>query len=536
MTFGQSQDMFSAAFDNSLQFITLLTQEGRIISVNKAALNLYLYNEIDVIGKKAWEIPWWSYDADTQNRLKEGILAACRGEDVLFEVAYPATGGNNRLFEFSIQPIKNPEGTVICLSMEVVNFTGVEEMESLLREREEKYRTVVENSLVGVYIVQNGLFRYVNKRLCKMIGYSEEEIVDKLSPMDLIVPEDKKIPGENFRRRLSDEGDTIEYELRVIRKDGEVVFLKIFGNFMLFHGLPAISGTIIDITGYKKLCEALRQSEAKYRNIFENAIEGIFQSTPEGKLISVNSSMAASYGYDSPEEMIASINDFGKQVFVNPKDRERWRTLLEEEGVLEGFEVQHYRKDCKVIWCSINARAIRDKSGNVSCFEGSIEDISIRKQVENELRKKSKDLENKSRRLEDMNTTLRVLLDQRDEDKRQLEETVFNNIKSLVIPHIERLKGTQLTHNQQAYVTLLETNLEDIVSKFSSKLKSNLINLTPREIEIATQIKIGRGTKEIAQLLNISEAAVERHRKSLRRKFGLTNRKINLQNYLCSWG
>ncbi len=533
MTFGQSQDMFHAAFDNSLQFITLMTQEGRIITVNKTALNLYSYNEIDIIGKKAWEIPWWSYDAETQNKLKEGIIAAGRGEEFLFEVAYPAISENNRLFEFSIRPIKDPAGTVICLSMEVGNFTGVEEMESLLKERGEKYRTVVENSLVGVYIVQNGLFRYVNKRLCKMIGYTEEEIVDKLSPMDLIVPEDKHILGENFRRRLSDES---ECELRVMRKDGDIVFLKIFGSHMLFHGLPAISGTIIDITGYKKLCEALRQSEAKYRNIFENAIEGLFQSTPEGKLISVNSSMAGSYGYDSPEEMIASINDFGKQVFVNPKDRERWRALLEETGVLEGFEVQHYRKDSKVIWCSINARAVRDVSGNIACFEGSIEDISIRKQVENELRKKSKDLENKSRRLEDMNTTLRVLLDQRDEDKRQLEETVLNNIKSLIIPHIERLKGTQLTHNQQAHVTLLETNLEDIVSKFSSKLKSNLINLTPREIEIATQIKIGRGTKEIAQLLNISDAAVERHRKSLRRKFGLTNRKINLQNYLCSWG
>jgi len=141
-----------------------------------------------------------------------------------------------------------------------------------------------------------------------------------------------------------------------------------------------------DIAERKRVEEVLRLSEQKYRSIFENSVEGIFQSTSEGQYITVNPSMARMHGFSSPEEMIACINDIGTQLYVNPEDRERYRTIIEEKGVVNNVEAQVYRKDGSIMWTSTNARAVRDAAGNISCFEGTTEDITPRKLAEEDLK------------------------------------------------------------------------------------------------------------------------------------------------------
>ena len=126
----------------------------------------------------------------------------------------------------------------------------------------------------------------------------------------------------------------------------------------------------------------LRISEEKYRSIFENAIEGIFQTTPEGRVITANSTFANMYGYDSPQEMINSITDIGKEFYVNPRDRERFKSICEEQGSVEEFEKQVYRKDRKKAWVSIIARIVRDENGKTLYYEGTMEDITQRKEME----------------------------------------------------------------------------------------------------------------------------------------------------------
>ena len=140
-----------------------------------------------------------------------------------------------------------------------------------------------------------------------------------------------------------------------------------------------------DITERKRGEEALRQAEESYRSIFENAVEGIFQSTPEGRYISANPAQARMLGYESPEELITSITDIGQQVFVESERRQEFNRLLEEHGVVKGFEFQANRKDGSRIWISSNVRAIRDATGTVIHYEGTAEDITERKQVEEKL-------------------------------------------------------------------------------------------------------------------------------------------------------
>ena len=146
----------------------------------------------------------------------------------------------------------------------------------------------------------------------------------------------------------------------------------------------------------------------------------------------------------------------------------------------------------------------------------------------------NKELEVKTTNLEEANTALKILLKKRDEDKIELEEKVLSNVKELVVPYLEKLKKSGLDDKQETYLSILESNLNDIISPFLRRLSSKYLNLTPTEIQIANLVKEGKSTKEIAELLASSRWAIDFHRNNLRKKLGLTNKKANLRSYLIS--
>ena len=143
---------------------------------------------------------------------------------------------------------------------------------------------------------------------------------------------------------------------------------------------------MINIARRKRTEKALSNSEQKYRNIFENATEGIFQSTLEGRFLSVNPAFARIEGYDSPGEMINMITDIKKHLYLHEEDRARLLDLLEKKDIVTNFEVEVQRKDNIIIWISINIRNVRDQDGNVLFLEGTIEDITERKKAEVKLK------------------------------------------------------------------------------------------------------------------------------------------------------
>ncbi|MBD2497272.1 PAS domain S-box protein [Nostoc sp. FACHB-280] len=126
-------------------------------------------------------------------------------------------------------------------------------------------------------------------------------------------------------------------------------------------------------------------AEAKYRSIFENAIEGIFQSSPDGRYITANPALAKIYGYSSPEEVTANFTDIENQLYVDPKRRAEFVRLIEKYGIISEFESQIYRQDGSIVWISEKAYAVRDADGKLLYYEGLIEDITQRKQAEEAL-------------------------------------------------------------------------------------------------------------------------------------------------------
>lgn len=142
-----------------------------------------------------------------------------------------------------------------------------------------------------------------------------------------------------------------------------------------------------DITEIKHSEEALRRAEEKYRNIFEQSQDGIFQSTPTGRFITVNPALARIWGYESPEEVIENITNIARQIYVIPEERQKFLHLMNEHKEVEDFEFRAYRKDGSIIWVQENIRTVRDADGNVQYYEGTVKDITEQKHTLEALRR-----------------------------------------------------------------------------------------------------------------------------------------------------
>ncbi|MES2571343.1 MAG: PAS domain S-box protein, partial [Verrucomicrobiota bacterium] len=182
-------------------------------------------------------------------------------------------------------------------------------------------------------------------------------------------------------------GTFFELELELVIPDGTP-------RWVIGRGEPVrdgtgkvigLFGTAQEITARKQEQEARRQAEEKYREIFEQAVDGIYQSSPEGRFLDVNPAFARMYGYDSVAELLGSISDIGGQVYVDPKRRAEFVRQIVLTGIVNGFEAEIYRKDGTTFWISESARVVRDAQGEILHYEGTLKDISERKRAEVEL-------------------------------------------------------------------------------------------------------------------------------------------------------
>ena len=164
----------------------------------------------------------------------------------------------------------------------------------------------------------------------------------------------------------------------------------------------------------------------------------------------------------------------------------------------------------------------------------SHEDITALKLTEEALRGSRQEIVEREKSLEEANIALKVLLKQREQDKAELERKVLANVKGLVFPYLEKLRTARLKPRERTLVEIVETHLKDIISPFLQQMANADLVLTPQEMQVAALIRDGKSSKEIASILIVSEATVNFHRKNLREKFGLKNKRVNLRAYLLS--
>jgi PAS domain S-box-containing protein len=212
------------------------------------------------------------------------------------------------------------------------------------------------------------------------------------------------------------------------------------------------------------------------------------------------------------------------------KVRKRVKDRLAGKEIPRDNRTDLITKDGKTIPCESSKCAIPYNGRPADLV--IIRDISERKKAEQAIKERESELDIKNQSLEEMNAALRVLLKRRDEDKAELEEKVLLNIQELVLPYLEKLKATRLDARQQSLLSILESNLEDTVSPFLHQLTTKHLKLSPTEIQVSNLVRQGKTTKEIASLMNLSDKTIESHRRNIRKKMGIKNKKENLRTHL----
>jgi PAS domain S-box-containing protein len=403
--------------------------------------------------------------------------------------------------------------------------------EEALQESEEKFRLAFENAVDAIYWAnpEIGLITDCNKAAETLLEKRRDEIIGQHQTR-IHPPQKAEYYSNMFRRHIERKG-SVDDEAEVITKSGKIIPVHITASVTLVGGKPIIQGIFRDITERKRAEQELRERQERYRAVLEACPDPVVVYDMEGKCSYINTAFTTVFGW-TPEELIDKRLDYVPE--------ENWpETQLIIDRVLAGesfsrLESRRYTKDGDILDVSISAAIHLRRDGIPMGSVHFLRDITERKRTEKALEQRKEELQAQAHSLNEANTALKVLLRRREEDKAELEGKVLSNVKELVMPYVERLQKSRLGATEKAYVSIIKSNLTEIVSPFLQALSLKHLSLTPREIQTADLIRLGKTTKEIAEVLNVSTRAVEFHRENIRSKLGLKNKKANLRTHLLS--
>jgi two-component system cell cycle sensor histidine kinase/response regulator CckA len=243
-------------------------------------------------------------------------------------------------------------------------------------------QALTENNPLGIVVLDlQHRVLMCNPAFEALFGYQQSEILG--AELDsLLAPGDLKKEAVALTRR-STAGNVVREKARRLRSNGSLVDVQILGVPISADGkLVGSFGMYEDITERRRAEQAQREAEERFRSLFENATEGIFQSTTDGRYLSVNPALARMCGFASPAEMISSVEDLGREIYADPNVRTVFKHLIEKYGAVKDFEYEVRRRDGAKIWISENAHVVRNPDGEILSYEGTIEDITARKRAE----------------------------------------------------------------------------------------------------------------------------------------------------------
>jgi len=390
------------------------------------------------------------------------------------------------------------------------------------------YRTIFRMSpnTIVVSKLEDGTIYDVSDSFCEKSGFARKQVIGKrASTLGIWLDQDR----EEIKKRLLRNGRYRNMEVRHQVKGGKMLQCLQSAELITIDDERYIITVVVDITERKMMEERLRENEEKYRQLFDNAPAGIYQIDYQtGRFLNVNDVFCKYSGLNREE--LTSFTAFN---FLTEESKKLFYARLEQihQGIKvpEAVEYEALNIKGELLYLQLHTRFIHDSEGHVVGADVVIHDITERKQAEDELKSFAEDLE-------EANITLRVLMNQRDEDKQEIEEKLQTNMRDLVMPYLRKLKRLNLDGRSKNYLDILESNLNEVLSPFMKNLQSSFNHLTPQEMQIVSLIKKGKKTKEISEMLNASTKTIATHRNNLRKKLNLRNSKINLRSYLLSCG
>ncbi|MFH1153351.1 MAG: PAS domain S-box protein [Pseudomonadota bacterium] len=425
-----------------------------------------------------------------------------------------------------------------CQALEKRKKDLLEEIAALRQElktrqySENKYRAFFESSLDALLITSpDGRVMEANAEACRMLGFTQKELIR--AGRDGVVDhgDTRLIPALEERARTG----RYRGELTFRRKDGTRFPVDI--TSVLFNAEEdSVRSSIIvrDLSQSKHMETELKRVNSLLESVYMSLDEAVFVVDPATRIIiSCNRAAEVIFGY-SRDEMTGRNTEF---IHENRNSYRRFGKKLTQTLDADGIARTQYRlkkKDGTIFPSEHTVKTVVDDLGRPILHVSVVRDITREKHTAGILEKKQAELAEKARRLEELNTALRVLLEQRDLEKKDLELKFMENLSSLVLPYLDRIRRTGLTDLQEEYVAILELNLRELLKPFQQQSYRKLMGLTPMETKIANQVKQGHRIKEIASRLKISPRTVEFHRDNIRKKLDIKGLKINLQTFLTS--
>lgn len=457
-----------------------------------------------------------------------------------FELGSVNKAGKINQYELTVSLIRDIQAKPVGFRTLFHNITERRNAEDAIRSIQERLELVLAGAELGLYDINSKTgVSYVDDRYLDMLGYQREDFLafNIETWMKIIHPDDLSNIREKVREIMSGSRQLVEMEYRLRHKSGDWIWVLGRGRVVSWDeaGKPLrFTGTQLNITDRKRAQEALRQSEEHLRLVTDNMKDIIVMTDRDFKIVYISPSVYSVMGYDAKDRKGEFLTDF-----IHPEDLPAIEKGLRDSlstftpGKIE-CRYKHARGE--YIWLEATGAYMLDGQRNFLGAVFGIRDITERKCVEENLQKTLDELETRVKErtfeLQEINTTLRVLLKNRDEDQKNLQESLQSNIHQLVIPFVQKLRTTQVNEQNLEYLNVLETSLNNITSPFINKLSIAYKNLSPRELQVAALIKQGKSSKDIAGVFNLSVGTVNSYRNSIREKLNLVSSDTNLRSYL----
>jgi PAS domain S-box-containing protein len=564
-----SEEKFHALFENSAVGISLIsylpgrrpTGKEKMVVCNRAMQDFFGYNEEEILAKSIAEL---AHPEDMERDLTflEELLDGKR-QSYHLEKRYLRKDGHYVWGYLSASLIKDGAGKPVHVVRTVEDIGQQKQAQMAAQANEERYRLLYDDAPVCYHSLdKNGYFLDVNETWLKTLGYRRSEVIGR-SFSDFLHPDWIPRFKKNFPCFL-DAGMTRDFEFDLVRKDGSTISVSLSGKigFNADGSFRQTHCVFQDITEKKQMQKALLESEERFRCLADATFEGVF-FYDHGTIIDTNGAFAALFGYmpgeiiglpvtelltdsSSPQRMSALAmddNDFREVIGrrkdgtcfpleIHGKDIPYKGRVNRVAAVRDITAIKMAENTLKDINQHLEMRVKERTASLVRLNKAREEEILERKKIEKNLKQREAELRAEQAKLEEVNTALRVLLEESSAAKELFEKKILVNIKKLLEPHLDDLQSVLTSREQQSYLDILHHDIKEISSSFAGKMSVEKFNLTPREIFIADYIRQGKTNKDIARLLKVSPSTVDFHRRNLRNKFHIKGKNISLRSYL----
>lgn len=365
---------------------------GRFTFANQRFCDLVGRNRVEIVGLTDFDL-FPQHLAEKYNADDQKVLLT--GESVETTEVNVTPDGNRHWVHVIKTPLLDASAVPVGIQGIFWDVTQQHIIQEALSHERDLLRALLDSAPDAIYFkdCDSKIIR-CSRALALKLGYPDSPAIEGKTFHELFEREHADAALAIEKQVMQTGEPSLGYTEREVWPDGRAAW-ALTSKLALRNSKGDIAGTFgisKDITALKEAQNRLEQAESNYKSIVENAIDGIFQTTPDGHYIKANMALARIYGFESPEELISNRTDIEHQVYVDPARRSEFIEVQQRCGRVDHFESQVYRRDRSVIWISENARAVRDASGRLLYYEGTVEDITARKRAEEELSRANTEL------------------------------------------------------------------------------------------------------------------------------------------------